>query len=158
MCRCNELTIPYGPIGPQGIPGTNGTNGAEYTPVTYYVNDNNNIIDVTNSSLSNTDSLLVIPSLPAGTYIAMFEADSTLTRNTTTAQITTLIYRVNGIARGLYIDPSTDTSNAYKLSMNIQFTITSPTTINVTYVANTFTDTTTSIKIYARSLVLIKVA
>jgi hypothetical protein len=155
----NSGTVSPGGLGGiNGTNGTNGTNGVSYTPTTYYVNDGGNIINVTNSSLSNTDGSLVIPSLAAGTYIAMFDADCTMTRNTTTNQTTTLIYRVNGIPRGLYIDPSSETSNAYKLSMNIQFTIASPTTINVTYVANTFTDTTTNIKIYARSLVLIKVA
>jgi hypothetical protein len=30
MCRCNELTIPYGPIGPQGIQGTAGTNAFKF--------------------------------------------------------------------------------------------------------------------------------
>ncbi len=155
----NSGTVSPGGLGGiNGTNGTNGTNGVSYTPTTYYVNDGGSILEMNSSTLGLTDSALVVPSLAAGTYIAMFDADCSVTRNTTSSSTITMIYRVNGIPRGIFIDPSTQLGSNEKLSMNIQFTIAVPTTINVTYLATAFTDATTKIKIYARSLVLIKVA
>lgn len=154
----NGTVSPAGLGGINGTNGTNGTDGVSYTPTTYYINDGGSILEMNSGTLGITDTALVVANLPAGTYIAMFDADCSVTRNTTVDEIITMIYRVNGIPRGLFINPSTETGSNDKLSMNIQFTIAVPTTINVTYLSTAFTDATTKIRIFARSLILLKVA